>query len=64
MTRIVRLLTALAASALVSLTAPGAMRAAQAPPDLILVNGRIVTADDARPGAEAIAMRGETIVAL
>lgn len=64
MTRTVRLLTAFAASALVSLTAPGAMRAAQAPPDLILVNGRIVTADDARPEAEAIAMRGETIVAL
>lgn len=64
MTRTVRLLTALAASALVSLTAPGAMRAAQAPPDHILVNGRIVTADNARPEAEAIAMRGETIVAL
>ena len=38
--------------------------AQQAPPDLILLNGRIVTADDARPEAEAIAMRGETIVAL
>ncbi|MDQ3069431.1 MAG: amidohydrolase [Acidobacteriota bacterium] len=39
--------------------------AAQQPPaDLILINGRIVTADDARPEAQAMAVRGDTIAAL
>src|SRR5688500_19669200 len=38
--------------------------AQQAPADLILINGRIVTVDDSRPEAQAIAMRGDTIAAL
>lgn len=38
--------------------------AQQVPADLILVNGRIVTADDARPEAQALAVRGDTIAAL
>src|SRR5437763_16210546 len=38
---------------------------AQAPPaDLVLTNGRIVTVDDARPEAEAIAVSGDRIMAL
>ena len=38
---------------------------AQAPPaDLVLTNGRIVTVDDARPEAQAIAISGERIEAL
>ena len=35
-----------------------------APPDLILVNGHIVTVDDARPEAQAVAIRGDRIVAV
>ena len=34
------------------------------PADLVLRNGRIVTMDPARPSAEALAARGETIVAV
>jgi predicted amidohydrolase YtcJ len=38
---------------------------AQAPPaDLVLTNGRIVTVDDARPEAEAIAISGDRVQAL
>ncbi len=37
-------------------------RGADTPADLILTNGRIWTADDARPWAEAIAIRGDRIV--
>ena len=36
----------------------------QPPADLILINGRIVTADDSRPEAQAMAVRGDTIAAL
>src|SRR5687767_12691274 len=39
-------------------------QAQQAPADLVLINGRIVTADDRRPDAQAIAVRGDTIAAL
>src|SRR2546427_10918363 len=35
-----------------------------APCDLVLRNGKIVTMDAAKPQAEAIAVRGDTIVAL
>jgi hypothetical protein len=35
-----------------------------APADLVLTNGKIVTVDDARPEAAALAVRGDTIVAL
>jgi predicted amidohydrolase YtcJ len=42
----------------------GAAPAAAMPADLVLRGGKIVTVDDARPEAEAIAVRGDTIVAL
>jgi predicted amidohydrolase YtcJ len=42
----------------------GAAPAAATPADLVLRGGKIVTVDDARPEAEAIAVRGDTIVAL
>src|SRR5712692_11336262 len=35
----------------------------QAPPDLILLNGKIFTSDEAHPYVEALAIRGERIVA-
>ncbi len=34
------------------------------PADLVLVNGRVITMDDANPAAEAVAVRGERIVAV
>jgi len=34
------------------------------PADMILLNGKIVTVDDDRPGAEAVAIRGDIIVAV
>jgi predicted amidohydrolase YtcJ len=40
--------------------APGAVR----PADLVIRGGKIVTADEARPEAQAMAMSGDTIVAL
>ncbi len=40
------------------------VNAQQPPADLILINGRIVTADDSRPEAQALAMRGDTIAAI
>src|SRR6478752_5795326 len=43
--------------------APLAQGAAR-PADLVLRGGKIVTADDARPEAQALAARGDTIVAL
>jgi predicted amidohydrolase YtcJ len=43
-----------------SQTAPQAV----SPATLVLNNGRVVTADDARPEAQAIAVNGDTIVAL
>src|SRR5262245_1193911 len=39
-------------------------RAAVRPADLVLRGGRIVTVDEARPEAQAIAVNGDTIVAL
>jgi predicted amidohydrolase YtcJ len=36
----------------------------QPPADLILVNGKIFTADRAKPSAEAVAIRGERIIAV
>lgn len=50
--------------ALVVLIGAGPARAQQASVDLILINGRVVTADDSRPEAEAIAMRGDLIAAV
>jgi predicted amidohydrolase YtcJ len=37
---------------------------APAPADLVLRNGKIVTVDDSRPVAEAVAIRGDTIAAV
>ena len=34
------------------------------PPDLILLNGAVVTVDDAQPSAEAVAVRGDRIMAV
>jgi predicted amidohydrolase YtcJ len=46
-------------------TAPQAPQASQvAPATMVLNNGSVVTADDARPTAQAIAVNGDTIVAL
>jgi predicted amidohydrolase YtcJ len=60
--RPIRTVVALAAVALAVL-APSAR--AQAPrADLILVNGAVVTVDSARPRAEAVAVRGDKIVAV
>jgi hypothetical protein len=42
---------------------PCAMHA-QGPPDLVLTGGKVFTADSARPWAEAVAIRGERIVAV
>lgn len=47
-------------SALLSLSARGQ----QAPADLILHNGKVFTADPAKPSAEAVAIRGERIIAV
>ena len=43
---------------------PALVQGQQAPPDLILLHGKVFTADPARPSAEAIAIRGERIVAV
>lgn len=43
---------------------PVLVQGQQAPPDLILLHGKVFTADAARPSAEAIAIRGERIVAV
>jgi predicted amidohydrolase YtcJ len=55
--RLLGLLVPLAAAACAS-------KAAVAPADLVLRNGKIVTVDPARPEARALAARGGTIVAL
>jgi predicted amidohydrolase YtcJ len=57
----------LAAALLVAVPLPSAAPVAQtqpAPADLVLRGGKIVTVDDARPTAEAMAIRGDTIVAV
>ena len=45
-----------------SLAVSGAAFPAEAPPDLILSGGRVWTAEEARPWAEAVAIRGSRIV--
>lgn len=42
----------------------GQTQTGPSPATLVLHNGRVVTADDARPDAEAIAVNGDTIVAV
>src|SRR2546425_11645790 len=41
-----------------------AARPPEMPADLILTNGAVVTQDPARPGARAVAVRGDTIAAV
>lgn len=55
---------AVAAVAAVAALALGAVTAAAQAPDRIFVNARVWTADSARPTAEAIAIRGDRIVAV
>ena len=55
---------ALSLSLLAGLTATAPAEAATAAPDTILFGGRIFTGDPARPAAEALAIRGERIVAI
>jgi predicted amidohydrolase YtcJ len=52
------------ALALLALLLPGEANAAEPPADLVLVGGKIVTMDDARPEAQAMAVRGDRIVAV
>ena len=54
----------LAQAILLCLVLPFSVCARQTPADLILVNGRIFTADAANPSAEAVAIKGERIVAV
>jgi len=54
------LIAAVAALALAACTTTN--RSTTTPPDLILTNGKVFTADAARPWAEAVAIRGERIV--
>ncbi len=42
----------------------GPERSAQTPADLVVTNGRVVTVDEDLPEAEAVAMRGDRIVAV
>jgi predicted amidohydrolase YtcJ len=53
-----------ASLAVVRATTQTAAQGTPAPATLVLRNGRVVTADDARPDAQAIAVNGDTIVAL
>jgi len=55
--------TFLALSAMLALTRC-ASPPAQEPADLVLRNGKVVTVDESRPEASAVAIRGGTIVAV
>lgn len=52
-----------AACAALAASLDGQTRPPAAPADLVLRNGRIVTVDEARPEAQALAVAGDTIVA-
>ena len=54
----------LPAIALAALALGACERGRSGPPDLILTGGRIFTADSERPWAEALALRGDRIVAV
>src|SRR5919202_1434745 len=54
----------LAHTILLCLVLPFSVCARQTPADLILVNGRVFTADAANPSAEAVAIKGGRIVAV
>lgn len=47
-----------------ALSVPAAAQPGAAPPDLILTGGKVFTADSTRPWAQALAIRGERIVAV
>jgi len=47
-----------------ALAAPGVRAAAQVPADLVLLHGRVYTVDGSRPWAQAVAVRGDRIVAV
>src|SRR4249920_2869967 len=66
-----RTLVSIISLALASVSAAACARASAeqqqptpAPADLVLTNGKVVTVDDARPEAQAIAIRGDRIQAL
>lgn len=62
---LVRLRLSLAYPVVAALSLAGVRLAAQAPrADLVLVNGTVVTVDSVRPRAEAVAVRGDRIVAV
>ena len=48
----------------ISILLPLVVYGQQAPADLILINGKVFTGDAAKPSAEAIAIRGERIIAV
>jgi len=58
-----RLALLLAATTL-AVPPPGAQPGESGAPDLLLVGGRVFTADSTRPWAEALAIRGERIIAV
>jgi predicted amidohydrolase YtcJ len=51
-------------AALLAIGAGAALRAQQAPPDLVLSNGKIITVDERFTIAQAVAIRGDRIVAV
>lgn len=58
-----RIVRSVAARAAVALFVVGSFACADnSPPDLILVNGAVVTVDEANPSAEAVAVRGDRII--
>lgn len=57
-----RITACLALSAALSM--PATAQSGAAPPDFILTGGKVFTADSARPWAQALAIRGERIVAV
>src|SRR5207247_2119995 len=59
-----QLMRRLPAVALAALALGACERGRSGPPDLILTGGRIFTADSERPWAEALALRGDRIVAV
>jgi predicted amidohydrolase YtcJ len=59
-----RLLCLGALAAITAGTSVPRLHGQRQPADLILVNGRIVTADDSRPEAQALAVRGDAIAAV
>jgi len=56
--------SALAIVAALAIAAPQARQTSALPADLVLINGRVYTVDGAKPWAEAVAIRGDRIVAV